>query len=104
MDKVSYYNTKVDYDNKVLLYNTLTDSLVFLSTEEFFTISELLENLQTFRTEYPTLYEELKNAGFIVNKDYDELDYVKLQNKRCIYGENSYHITINTTLDCNVTC
>lgn len=104
MDKTSYYNTKINHNNRVLLYNTLTDSLMSLTAEEFSTISELFEDLQTFKGEYPMLYEELKESGFIVNQDYNELDYIKLQNKRRIYGENSYHITINPTLDCNVAC
>lgn len=104
MDKTSYYNTKINHNNRVLLYNTLTDSLMSLTAEEFSTISELFEDLQTFKGEYPMLYKELKESGFIVNQDYNELDYIKLQNKRRIYGENSYHITINPTLDCNVAC
>ncbi|MCD8179319.1 MAG: radical SAM protein [Tannerellaceae bacterium] len=54
--------------------------------------------------EYPLLYEELKKAGFIINESFDELDYIKLQNKRIIYTEKDYHITINPTLDCNLTC
>ena len=104
MDKISFYNIEVAYGNYILLYNTLTDSLVCFTKEEFSVIGQLLQDLQMFNGEYPLLFEELKKSGFIENENYDELEYIKLQNKRCIFANSDFHITINPTLDCNLSC
>lgn len=78
--------------------------MLSLTKNEFSIIQQYLRNLQNFNLDYPILYQELKNSGFIVDKDFNELDYIKLQNKRRIFEDNTYHITINPTLDCNLTC
>jgi len=104
MDKISFYNVSFEYNGYNLLYNTLSDSLLCLTQEESEIVKLLFENLGCFSEEYPTLYTGLKNTGFIVNTDYNELDYIKLQNKRKIFVDRDFHITINPTLDCNLKC
>jgi uncharacterized protein len=104
MDKISYYNINTEYNDNILLYNTLSDSLICFTKEEFSIIELLLKDLPLFYTEYPVLYEALKKTGFIVNKNYSELDYIKLQNKRSIFANSDFHLTINPTLDCNLKC
>lgn len=52
----------------------------------------------------PNYYKEMKNAGFIIDTDFDELAYFKLMNNVCIYGNLGTHLTINPTLDCNLKC
>ena len=89
MDKISFYNIEVAYGNYILLYNNLTDQLVCFTKEEFSVIGKLLQDLQMFNGEYPLLFEELKKSGFIENENYDELEYIKLQNKRCIFANSS---------------
>lgn len=104
MDKVSFYNIKTKYNNYVLLYNTLTNSLICFTCDEFIIVNELFDDLICFKSEYPLLFKELKNAGFIVNQNFDELEYIKLQNNRAVFISNGYHLTINPTLDCNLHC
>jgi len=104
MDKPSFYNIDVKYLDKMLLYNALTNVLICLTKEEYDVIRYFLANLQDFNAEYPILYEEFKNAGFIINKNYNEVEYIKLQNKRCIFVNKDFHITINPTLECNLKC
>ena len=104
MDKISYYNIEARYEDDILLYNTLTDSLVRFTDEEYDEVKTLLDNLVDFKGEYPTLYAELKKAGFIIDENFNELEYIKYQNKRRIYANSDYHITINPTLDCNLRC
>lgn len=104
MDKVSYYNVESTTGDNMIIYNTLTDSLICLTKEEFMEIELLMDDLQTFCKEYPLLYQELKKAGFIIDEDFNELDYIKLRNKRRVFESKDYHITINPTLDCNIAC
>lgn len=104
MDKTSFYNFDVNVGGNMLLYNTLSNFLLCLTKEEFDVIQYYMADLQKFNAEYPTLYEEFKKAGFIIAKSYNELEYIKLQNKRCIFVNKDFHITINPTLECNLKC
>lgn len=103
MDKISYYNIDIPYQSFHLVYNTLSDSLVCFTEEEYEEIKTLMHNLQSFEAEYPLLYSEMKNSGFIID-DYDELEYIKFNNRLCIFEDRSCHLTINPTLDCNLRC
>lgn len=104
MDKISNYNITTSFKDNILIYNTLTDSMVRFTYDEYTEVESLLKNLLEFQREYPTLYLELKKSGFLVEEDFDELNYIKLQNKKCIYANSEYHITINPTLNCNLAC
>ncbi len=104
MDKTSYYNIEVKHEEYMLLYNTLTDSMIALTKDEYEVVEFLLNDLVSFREEYPTLYNEFKTNGFIIAEDFGELDYIRLQNTRQIFSNSNYHITIHPTLDCNLTC
>lgn len=46
----------------------------------------------------------MKNSRFIIIDDYDELEYIKFNNRLCIFKNRSFHLTINPTLDCNLRC
>ena len=103
MDKISFYNISVPFEGYSLLYNTMSDSLIAFTNEEYSVIEPLLNNLAAFSEEYPLLYSEMKKAGFIID-NYDEKELVKFNNKLCVYENRSYHLTINPTLDCNLKC
>lgn len=63
-----------------------------------------MTNLEMFNIEYPGIYKGLKESGFIVNQNFNELAYIKFQNRKRVLEDSLYHITINPTLDCNLTC
>ena len=104
MDKVSFYNLKVLYKDYILYYNSLSDIIIPFTIDEYNVIEELLTNLDEFKKEYPVLYKEMYNRGFIIDEKFNELSFIKLQNNRVIYSSNRYHIIINPTLDCNLKC
>jgi len=64
MDKISFYNISVPFEGYSLLYNTMSDSLIAFTNEEYSVIEPLLNNLAAFSEEYPLLYSEMKKAGF----------------------------------------
>ena len=103
-DKVSRYNIEVEYDKGILLYNTLTNKILPISFADYAVIETLMEHLPTFRDKFPNLYTSFRQSGFILSPDFDELEYIKLQNKRCVSLNRDYHLTINPTLDCNLKC
>lgn len=85
------------------MYNTLSNSMVCFTEEEYAEIEWLLNNLEDFEKLYPTLFTKMKQSGFII-EDFDELDYIKLRNKLSTFEDSTYHLTINPTLDCNLKC
>ena len=103
-DKVSKYNIEVEYENGILLYNSLTNRIFPVTTNDYAVIETLMEHLSVFCEKYPNLYKSLKDNGFILDTDFDELSYIKLQNKRCVLMNRDYRLTINPTLDCNLKC
>lgn len=104
MNKESKYNIAVQCNDEVLLYNTLSNAVCRLSAEEFDTVKELLNNTDLFEKEYPDVFTQMKKDGYIVDADFNELEYIRFQNRMQIFGDRRLHITINPTLDCNLTC
>lgn len=102
--KKSNYNIITPYRNYRILYNTLTDSMICFTEEEYHEIEKLFSDFENFRLLYPKLFESVKKAGFIIEDDFDELAYIKLLNKISTFEDTSYHLTINPTLDCNLKC
>ncbi|SEG22835.1 radical SAM/SPASM domain-containing protein [Parabacteroides chinchillae] len=103
-DKVSRYNIEIEYPEGTILYNTLSDTLLPIEAKEYAVIETLMEHLPTFQEKYPDLYAAFQQSGFILQSDFDELAYLKLQNRRSVYMNRNYHLTINPTLDCNLKC
>jgi len=104
MYKTSNYNYIVECESKVILYNSLSNTPFVFLNDEFTKIQELLIDLSTFEELYKGIFDSFVKGGFIVDSDFSELEYIKIQNKRKIYSDSGYHITINPTLDCNVQC
>ena len=104
MKKVSIYNIEVEYSDGILLYNTRTNQLLPISFKDYAVIETLMEHLPTFQEKYLDLYTAFEKSGFIISSDFDELAYIKLQNKRSVFMNRDYHLTINPTLDCNLKC
>ncbi len=103
-DKLSKFNIEVEHSSCVLLYNSLTNKLLPISFQDYAVIETLMEHLPEFRKRYPELYQSFRDSGFIISSDFDELAFIKLQNKKKIFVNNDYKITINPTLDCNLNC
>jgi len=103
-EKVSIYNIEVEHSDCILLYNALTDKLLPVSFEDYAVIETCMEHLPEFAKRFPDLFATFKKSGFIIDSTFDELAYIKLQNKKYVYAHNSYHITVNPTLDCNLKC
>jgi uncharacterized protein len=103
-DKVSNYNIEVEHADGMLLYNALTDKLLPISFKDYAVLETYMEHLPEFEKRFPDLYRTFQKSGFIISSDFDELAYIKLQNKKRVYAHSNYHLTINPTLDCNLKC
>ena len=100
--KESRYNIFIEEPEKVLCYNSYTDSYIIISTKSYLTMKSLgvlkLEEL------YPKTYSNLVSNGFIIDDSTDELALIRLQNKREAFSTSVYYLMIYPTQDCNLKC
>lgn len=102
--KKNYYqlNTKVDKDY-YLHINFMNNSHLVLNRElhEMYANAECVKDL---KTQNPMLYNTLVEHGFVINEDFDELSYIEFEKKKTKFDNSLYHIVVNPTLDCNLSC
>lgn len=104
MYAISRYNYLIDYKGKKLLFNGLNGSGILMKCSEWEQLEELFKNLPTFEQDYQLDFNQLKHLGFIVDDEFDELAFLKHQNKTITYGSDLYHLIINPTMECNFHC
>lgn len=102
--KTSQYNYIIDYRNKKLFINGITGAGFCMFNQEFELLNPLLHDLKTFKKEYSEDFERLKNLGYIIDKEKDEIEYLKFKNREEIFLKKNYRIFINPTLECNFHC
>ena len=101
MYKLSQFIVNREKKDTVLLYSTLTTSLI--------EIEKKIYNDIFIEQEFDKYLEETKalyNMGFIIDADYDELEFLKTIREQAIAANNSsptYYIIAPTT-DCNARC
>lgn len=104
--KYSKYNVDIYLNEKVLLYNSITDN--FLVIEPF--LFELLiaarneDKILDIENIHKAFYNELSNKGFIVNADVNEYNYIKNKILETDYNLNDFTLIINPTMNCNFNC
>lgn len=104
MYKISRYNYAIDYQGKILFFNGVKGSGILMTLSEWGNIQPFLSNLIRFKQEYPDDFDKLKQMGYIVDSDFDEVAYIKFMNKTATYGNRSYSVFVNPTLECNFRC
>ncbi len=100
--KYSIYNTYLHpSDNDTLLYNAYTGQFVAVRNLLLDNTSHTIEELQT---NHPLLYNNLKQAGMILDKDIDEVQNLLNRIHSQENNKDNYILHINPTLDCNFRC
>ncbi len=104
--KLSKYNNQVPYGEKTLLYNAYSDRFILVEP----LLKDLLsaaahEGTESLRDVHPTFYQSLKNKGFIVETEIDELELVKKRRVEVdLMDDTEYRLIINPTMNCNFKC
>ncbi|WP_442591407.1 radical SAM protein [Pedobacter sp. AW31-3R] len=113
--KSSLYNvlTEVKETNEWLLYNILTGGIEILTAEEGRFLYEIPENksfdVDLLTDELQIVVQALKNKGYLINSEIDEVEKYSLlyksKQERFFSGtEKSITLTIGTTITCNMGC
>lgn len=95
--KESVYNIPVTIGTTEFLYNTFTDRLIKQTA--------MLEEYVKGKSGVPKeVTLSLKNNGFLVDEEEDEIEKVKTIRLQKRYSEKMYKLVVNMTLDCNLKC
>ncbi len=103
--KESYYNYYIHQETIVLFYNSFSNAYLVLDKKKinpFFCNNKL--NLSELKNDFPNIFITLKDNGFIVDMDVDEIVLYENLCLRRRFSKSNYDLTINPTLDCNLKC
>ena len=85
MYKISKYNYYVDLDDSVIYFNGFTGVLFPIKKTEHDRIQSLFKDCISFEINYPSVFNKLKEWGFIVDDLLDEVDRIRLCNKLTVF-------------------
>ncbi len=102
--KYSEYNIYCNYEGYNLLYNSFCDSYLILTNELNRIYNNYAEDINALSIANPVFFETLKSNGFIVEENVDEYKQFLFSRMQRRFSNKTYHIVINPTLDCNLSC
>ena len=102
--KQSAYNNSIVIGDRVLIYNSFTDSFTMLGQEVFSAFQEYSGHLDQFMAEQSAAFEKLRKCGCIIEDTFDELGYVQNLQLFRRFSSREYHLILNTYMDCNLSC
>lgn len=98
---LSTYNTAINYDENILLYNSRNNNLIYLSEEEYFDIVSKIQNNKTTAIENSNI---LIDYGYIVDSNRDEKSEIIYAFEKKKHISNALNLTIAITNKCNLSC
>jgi uncharacterized protein len=102
--KISFYNTIITVGDYFLCFNAFNNSFLLLNKEQYQLFDINKNSVDSLEKIDSVFYNNLSKNGFIVNDNIDEPKlhlYHRIQRK---YSTNIYHIILNPTLNCNLSC
>jgi uncharacterized protein len=94
----------VKYEQRIIYFNGMTGFSFSVAQEEDEKLKELFNDLISFQIQYSSIFYRLKNWGFIVNEDIDEINKIRYRNRKAIFADRFYRLIINPTQDCIFNC
>lgn len=103
--KASRYNFFYRYkddNSKYIAYNALSSSLALIEEEKYEMLKNFLELSKNIDDK--SLLEDLEKGGYLIQDDFDELDYLRFNMFKARMDTSSLSLTIAPTSDCNFRC
>jgi uncharacterized protein len=99
LNKYLYIKQK---DDIVVIYNLLNRFIFALTQEKYLLLQNI--GLLKLKDSNSTFFSAMEKLDVIVPADFDEINQVKLMNRKVIFNTCHYRLTINPTLECNFHC
>lgn len=101
--KTSRYNYILYTDTHGYWYNALTGSFFRLSSSLSKKIESLSEDLTFLEKNVKTMYDKMKDNGFIIPADVNEIDLVRQKHDEAVHRKD-YFMVVLPTLNSNYSC
>ena len=99
--KQSRYSFFVKNGSQVYAYNSLSNSLAIMTNDEY----KCFESFISRGRDLPeSLKESLLEGFFLINDDFDEIDFIKKRQEKLKNKCEHFSLTIAPTLNCNFRC
>lgn len=103
MVKKSGYNIRIPVENIVVYYNSFTDQFLALSRQADALFNDA-DWEKKFEDVFPSHFSKLKDFGFIIDSNRDELSEIRFQNKQEAFNSREHFMMVYPTQDCNLKC
>lgn len=104
MYKLSKYNYFIPNKERIIYFNGLSGNVFSVSQKEHEFIQEKFVDPISFQIQYDSVFRKFQEWGFIINEGTNELDYIRLRNRRAVFSNKFYRLVINPTQDCIFRC
>lgn len=102
--KHNYFQSFEKTPDGYYIHINFMDDTYLLLDEYAHNLYTLTECPSDIMSESPELYNALCDNGFIISDDTDEFAITEMRKQEERYDRNLYHIIVNPTLDCNLSC
>jgi uncharacterized protein len=103
--KWSRYNIIINNgDEKYLLYNYSTDSVIIFIENVKEIVCKNVDNIDSIKKIHPSLYKCLTDKDFIIPDSMDEIEMVIKKKEKELSSEEYFRLTLNPTMNCNLKC
>lgn len=104
--KLSKFNTSIYYNEKFIYHNSLTQNFLLLDPllMDLVNAARAEDNITGIEEIHEELYKSLLLNGFIVPKETDEIEKVRELIHEVDNQDESYHLMVNPTMNCNFKC
>lgn len=104
MYKLSDYNYFIKHEGRTVCFNSISGQIFSVSEQEYAFLQEQFMDLISFELHYNSIFNRFADWGFIAQEDEDQLDVIRLLNRKRVFLDRMYRLVINPTLECNFKC
>ncbi|KQB37786.1 radical SAM/SPASM domain-containing protein [Flavobacterium aquidurense] len=103
---ISQFNTFFYHEGSMIGYNALSNEFIILELElfELYQAAIAEKKISELNDIHPGFYKHIKDKGFIINKNTDEIQSVKKLVASIDQNDKIYELIINPTMNCNFKC
>lgn len=99
--KLSNYNYYIVKPDCAVWVNTRTDNMFSIDLQKH---AMLLSDLNILEKQNFPLFSVMCKLGVILHSDFSEVNDMLVSNRKTIFSDKNYRLTINPTLECNFGC
>lgn len=102
----SKFNTFFYHEDLMVGYNALSNEFIIIDKElfELYKAAVNEKNISGLEEIHPSFFNHIKDRGFIIDKNVDEIKSIKEMVTTIDEDDEAYQLIINPTMNCNFKC